>query len=399
MTNLDKINHTYQLFINNKINEAINCLNQIKDSSKVYDFNYLMALCYLKKKNPFFAFNFLQKELYQFPNNIKAKLLLNYVKDQHPEIQRPELLKIHESNYSVKEITQKFFAIKNRIGDQEKTISELMKETSLTFEDICVAFDIFNHIYQNENQICKKLSSCYSIGNKYKRIYNIHIEKTGGTSLNEMFLSLGGEKGSTVYTRVNSSIAWRTISNKKIFVGWNKKAIEEGNYFYAFSHLPFHSIELPPNTFTITCLRDPASRIISAYKETLYYIKNNYDPKLIDKKKWIGKSFKDFILALPKYYLLNQLYMFSNNIEIDEAYKKITSCSHFFFTENFSEGIHELNKKIGTELKPIHARKAINSDIHISDEDISLLKEMVQPEYVLLKKLKRFKQQIKDAKC
>jgi len=42
----------------------------------------------------------------------------------------------------------------------------------------------------------------YNIANKFQRIYLYHIQKTGGTSLNHMFLSLGGEDPSDVYRRL-----------------------------------------------------------------------------------------------------------------------------------------------------------------------------------------------------
>jgi hypothetical protein len=230
---------------------------------------------------------------------------------------------------------------------------------------------------------------CYDISG-YKRIYHIHNEKTAGTSLNHIFLSLGGEEGKIVYNRMLNNPGWFAISNGKIFGGWNKNFIEFGNYFYAFSHVPMHMLQLPPKTFTITCLRDPVSRFISNYKEKLSYKINNIDhPSLKSRDKWFGKSFQDYILTVPREFLLGQLYMFSEQLDINEALDNITNCSHFFFTEQFSYGLQKLSSKIGFSLKEIHVRKSTNNDIKISEKDKYILRDLLDPEYVLLDKLKK----------
>jgi hypothetical protein len=223
----------------------------------------------------------------------------------------------------------------------------------------------------------------------YERIYHIHNEKTGGTSLNYIFLSQGGESGEEVYSQMLKTKGWCVISNDKIFVGWNKFLIEKGYYFYAFSHIPTHMLKIPSNTFTVTCLRDPINRFISNYKEYLTYkTKNIKHPALKHRNKFYGGSFKDYMLSVPRKLLLGQLYMFSESFNIDEAYEKIRSCSYFFFTEQFSAGINDLSSKTGLPLKTIHARKSSIENNSISDEDKIILRELLEPEYFLMNKLK-----------
>ena len=224
----------------------------------------------------------------------------------------------------------------------------------------------------------------------YKRIYHIHNEKTAGTSLNYIFLSLGGEEGEIVYSRMLKTPGFVTVSNDKIFLGWDKDFIEQGHFFYAFSHIPVHMLNIPPKTFTFTCLRDPISRFISNYVETMSYKKNNCNhPSLKTRGKWLGESFQDYIKRVPRHFLLGQIYMFSKNFDINEAFENIKNCSHYLFTDQFSLGLNQLSSKIGFSLETVHARKSNYNDIEISDKDKYILRELLDPEYILLEKLKK----------
>jgi hypothetical protein len=103
-------------------------------------------------------------------------------------------------------------------------------------------------------------------GSPWDRIYNYHIRKTGGTSLNHMLLGSDGEDPEENYKKLVSSPGNHLIEKGRGFVGWNKKSIEKGNYFCGFSHEPFYQLRLPPRTFTLTCFRDPFERIFSHYR-------------------------------------------------------------------------------------------------------------------------------------
>ena len=68
----------------------------------------------------------------------------------------------------------------------------------------------------------------YNIAGSHKRIYHIHIRKTGGTSLNNIFLSLSGSEPSMLYNKLANSNTFRLKDNEYIYVGWNKFLIEQG---------------------------------------------------------------------------------------------------------------------------------------------------------------------------
>ena len=110
----------------------------------------------------------------------------------------------------------------------------------------------------------RQLCSTYDL-NGYDRMYLVHIRKTGGTSLNNMFLSVSGYDSQALYQELANRPTHRVIRNGLVFVGWDIASINRGLYFYAFSHHPFHKLSLPERTFTFSCLRDPMKRVVSHY--------------------------------------------------------------------------------------------------------------------------------------
>jgi len=221
-------------------------------------------------------------------------------------------------------------------------------------------------------------------------IYYYHIRKTGGTSIHYAFLSHSGAANlDDFYQKIAHKKNQRVIANDKIFVGWNKRLIEGGKYFYGFAHTPAHELRLPKNTFTFTCLRDPARRVISHYKMLSYYRKNNIaHPCMRVEGAWLGDSLDDFIKNMPKNHLMNQLYMFSKNYNVAEAEEKIRACSTYFFTENINEGMADLSAKLKLELALSHQKK-YDISIPISESQMAHLKEKLALEYRLLKQLKK----------
>ncbi|MBL4663623.1 MAG: sulfotransferase family 2 domain-containing protein [Flavobacteriaceae bacterium] len=191
-------------------------------------------------------------------------------------------------------------------------------------------------------------------------IYHIHIRKTAGTTINFAFLSNAGVSNTEqFYESIAHKPNHRQIKSSKIFVGWNVKLIEQGEYSFAFSHTPRHQLNLKPEVFTFTCLRDPVKRVVSHYNMLKYYQLNNIDhPIMKVEGKWLGKSFDDFMVRMPKEHLLNQLYMFSSSCDLNEATDSLLSLNKIIYTENLKVGLDELEIKTGWQL-PISNQKKI----------------------------------------
>ena len=115
---------------------------------------------------------------------------------------------------------------------------------------------------------------------------------------------------------------------------------------------------------------------------------NNIDhPCMATEGKWLGDGFDGFLRQIPQEHLLTQLYMFSSHYSINEAVLNVQQLSHYFFTEAFSDGINELNKKSGLTLQPIHVRKARYKAL-IADDNLIKLREMLEKEYSFLDKIR-----------
>ena len=64
----------------------------------------------------------------------------------------------------------------------------------------------------------QQISSIFDL-NGYKRIYLVHIRKTGGTSLNNMFLSLSGEDPGLLYDQLSEIPKHHLLCNGLSYVG------------------------------------------------------------------------------------------------------------------------------------------------------------------------------------
>ena len=226
--------------------------------------------------------------------------------------------------------------------------------------------------------------------NGYKRIYHFHIRKTGGTSVNRMFYELSGIDPDEISSIMDNSVTRRTVApNGLVFVNWNRLAFRSGLFFYAHSHLPMKSVALPSATFTFTILRDPLNRVLSHYRMLRYWMEEEIvHPAAKKETAWARDGFRNFIERVPRNHLLNQLYVFSPKMDLNEAEENLSSLSMILRTEKMDHGIAQLNNKLNTNLCPVHVRKTPFKD-QIDESDKLNLREMLDPEYELIERLER----------
>ena len=177
-----------------------------------------------------------------------------------------------------------------------------------------------------------------------------------------MFLGSDGEDPEENYKKLVSSPGNHLIEKGRGFVGWNRKAIERGNYFYGFSHEPFHQISLPPRTFTLTCFRDPFERIFSHYRMLREYRREGVNhPCMETEGAWLQDpgGFDEFLNRIPPEQLMRQLYMFSKTFDIQEALGNIKKINLILSTKFLQTGVDRINLIFGKNLQVSHRRATL----------------------------------------
>ena len=218
----------------------------------------------------------------------------------------------------------------------------------------------------------------------FKRFYHYHCRKTAGTSISKIFMGLTGRDGGHVFKDLGKQTDRPWIENDLIFVGWNKALIEQGDYFFGFSHFPIHQVKVPENTFRFTSLRDPAERLFSHYRMLLGFAKDETPhPCFAEEGKWLGRTFDDFLDAVPMPHLMNQLYMFSESYDVQEAAENILNLDFCFFVESFCQSLAQFNAKTGLQLTHRHDRKSQFVQ-RLNERQMERLKRILSPEYEML---------------
>ncbi|MEM7102330.1 MAG: hypothetical protein AAF502_04290 [Bacteroidota bacterium] len=247
---------------------------------------------------------------------------------------------------------------------------------------------IDNYRQKSENKQAKAIAEAFSFHPDFERIYHYQVRKTGGVSLNLSFFQLNGkEPAGELYKPFETNQPQRIFAGQKVYVGWDKEFIEQGHYFYGFSHIPMHFLQLPPNSFTFTCLRDPVNRVLAHYDMLRYLRDNNPNhPSLKNDGKWLGNSLNDFLDNCPKSHLLNQLFMFSGGFNAEEAAENVKKLNFFMYMVSFEEDLTKLGKLLNLELELFQEAPYKNRE-DIKESELTRLREMLEPEYVLLKML------------
>jgi len=140
----------------------------------------------------------------------------------------------------------------------------------------------------------------------------------------------------------------------------------------------------------VTILRDPFKRVLSHYKMLVQIGEKDEKPRFFEKCEgaWLGSGFSDYLDNVPKEHLLRQLYMFSKDFDVREAHDNVRSCSFYFFTDNFAEGLENLGTVLNIRLTPLHRRSTQGMRVEIPDKAKEKAMELLEPEHRLLAMLR-----------
>jgi hypothetical protein len=219
-----------------------------------------------------------------------------------------------------------------------------------------------------------------------QRIYLFHVRKTAGTSLVRSFLALGGEDPSAIESRISSSLLSRTTSGRYVFT-CGRGTLRQGDYFFGWSHMAGHRIQLPKRTFTIALLRDPVARVLSYYRYLVAGDSVGDDMAWRvqdDERALVGGNLSDFLKNMPDELLLNQMYMFSPRLDISEAADRILACSAIMMTETFESDLGKLATTLGLPLEYRRERVTTLTKAPVDEQQLDALRDRLAIEYELL---------------
>lgn len=231
-------------------------------------------------------------------------------------------------------------------------------------------------------------SADYGLPGGLRRVYLYHVRKTGGSSLFGSFLALGGEDPRDVEERMGASFLRTTTSGMYVFAGNLRRSLESGRYFFGYSHIPAHELRLPPDTFTVTVLRDPVKRAISYYS----YLVAGDDPTVVqrvrdDERRLSEGGFQAFLDRVPRRDLLCQLHMFSSGFSVGEAVDRLSRCSLVLATEHIDDGIAELNGRLGLRLA-LRRDRVTSFKAELKADELDRLRDLMEPEYQMFEQLR-----------
>lgn len=223
---------------------------------------------------------------------------------------------------------------------------------------------------------------------EFDRIYHIHIRKCAGSSINAAFLDYFSA-GSATIEQLAKSEGHRINFKKGPVAGWHRMMLERGAFAYGFSHIPYHTINLPPRTFTFTFLRDPSDRLISHFKmlKDMIAAKSNH-PAMKTEAWWAEGTFSEFLDRIPRAHLENQLYMFDAEFDADRALTRLAEVNHVSLADQTQEILHVAKSRFEIDLQYEHRRKSSFSPT-LTCEETSRMHDMLSAEYDFFKRAKK----------
>jgi len=221
-------------------------------------------------------------------------------------------------------------------------------------------------------------------------IFVYHIPRTGGRSLEATILS---GKFPHDFMGIWSQCSTDSHEFGDVYVdAWTNTPQPQS--WLAWSHKVFDDVMLPPKTFTITMLRDPVQRFVSAYK--LAWLTDGWIGPYLDYFYPYLKrdSLMDTARDMPPDVLCGQLRHFSAALSVDEAAGRIASLSFVMQLERFDDDVKRLSKYLGFNMTPQNiGNEFLRELLDLVDDESTLsnraeLAARLAPEYELFAKLR-----------
>jgi hypothetical protein len=163
--------------------------------------------------------------------------------------------------------------------------------------------------------------------------------------------------------------------------------------FFSSSHQSVSTLPPPGRTVEFVVLRDPLARVLSMFRQTLKGIRREYWLRILPKyghvwNYWQTSDAKSMLRTIPEELLLRQLSTFSEALDVKEAAERI-GCLDYCFRLDGDQDFNDLYNDIDVEVQASDMKRlnASPKDIHFDERVKRRIKQMLRPEYRLLKRI------------
>ncbi|GAB5535004.1 MAG: hypothetical protein Rubg2KO_12530 [Rubricoccaceae bacterium] len=241
-------------------------------------------------------------------------------------------------------------------------------------------------------------------GERYHRIYHLHVRKTAGTSLNTALARIGN-LGEESRLRGRGRLMLKGVAPKAphhlVIVRHDPELLDAGHYHLGYSHKALWQLDLPPSTFRLTVLRDPVRRLASYYRyllwtrresrrnpERLRRLEGSWRDLLIEAEA-MGKVGQESIVTLaemaPPQHVSTQLWMFSEALDPLEAARNVLTCHAIFRTETFGDDVRQLAERLNLPLQSCRERAYETASLPApTPDELDHVRSILAPEYEML---------------
>jgi hypothetical protein len=173
------------------------------------------------------------------------------------------------------------------------------------------------------------------------------------------------------------------------YVAHNEELIHQGNYFFAFGHVPAYIAEPPKTgTFRFTVLRDPIDRVVSLYR---YLACPDADSPFsltahMQERGWAMEGFDRFLDQIPSYHLTNQLHMFSRSSSVNEAVDYLNKLDMVLHTERLDSDLSHLQDVLNLQFSLGRERSSL-LPFAPTDAQRDRLNDLLRLEFEMLRQI------------
>lgn len=228
-----------------------------------------------------------------------------------------------------------------------------------------------------------------------RKIYHVHIRKTGGRSVHHAIFGLTGKDTNEIYRRLVQNAGKAVTFDTYRFAGWCLNLSQE--FDYAFSHQPFYKLQKPTTElYLVCCVRNPVQRFISHWKMLKHYVETreqqaSLHPGLEPEIGYFDDDILKFFEKLPPFHVFNQLFMFSPSGDLDDATNAMSHIDLILETEDLRAGMPHLFKVWGESSNTIPHIGASEISPVTSPDVMRKLHELFSPEYELIARARAMK--------